>query len=284
MASRLAKLQHEWVTTTVVMGVAALSAAFGAWVLFSAGHGAVAVGLALIGGIAIGWTLWRIRQAFTHADGLYVALQVAADESERHCIEVLQKIIQFVEERDEYWKGHSNRVGRLAEQIGRRMDLPDLRCRQLNLAGQLHDIGVLAIPEAALPGKFSCEQFRAMTKHSEISYELLKPLQTTQAILPAVRHHHERMNGTGYPDGLAGEKVPLDARILAVADAFDAMTHDRPHRRAMTAFQAMGELRRCTPAGYDPACVDALAALMHVDAMEMPDRPADVTNSAVAPG
>ena len=107
-------------------------------------------------------------------------------------------------------------------------------------------------------------EFRTIQKHSEVSYEILKPLESLREVLPAIRYHHERMNGTGYPAGIREEEIPLGARILAVADAYDAMTHDRPHRSAMTPLAAMKELDRCTPHGYDRTCVDALAGMMHL--------------------
>jgi len=109
-----------------------------------------------------------------------------------------------------------------------------------------------------------------------VSYAVLKPLDCiSEDILMGIRHHHERMNGTGYPAGLAGEDVPIGARIIAVADSYDAMTHDRPYRRAMEPMQAMSELRRCVPAGYAPECVDALARTLRLTMVE-----ANVTDSA----
>jgi HD-GYP domain-containing protein (c-di-GMP phosphodiesterase class II) len=87
-------------------------------------------------------------------------------------------------------------------------------------------------------------------------------------VLPAIRAHHERLNGTGYPAGLAGDEIPLGARILAVADAYEAMTHDRPHRPAVSPLIAMRELRRCCPSGFDPQCVEALAHVLNVPALE----------------
>ena len=109
---------------------------------------------------------------------------------------------------------------------------------------------------------------RTVREHSDISYEVLKPLAMLAPVLPAIRHHHERTNGTGYPAALAGDAIPLEARILAVADAYDAMTHDRPHRQALSSLVALRELRRCCPSGYDSRCVEALAEVLHAPAME----------------
>jgi HD-GYP domain-containing protein (c-di-GMP phosphodiesterase class II) len=142
-----------------------------------------------------------------------------------------------------------------------RMGLSPEQADLLERAGRLHDVGLLAIPAGTLGEKkrISAESFRSVQEHCRIGHEILRPLTTLGDALGAVRHHHERMNGTGYPDGLAGEAIPMGARILAVADTYDAMTHDRPHRAAIAPAAALAELRRCAPAGYDPRCVEALA-------------------------
>jgi len=142
----------------------------------------------------------------------------------------------------------------------------------MNLAGRLHDIGMLAVPQSIVAQRstLGAEAFRSIKEHPSISWEALKPLELLEEVLPAIRHHHERMNGTGYPSGLSGEEIPLTARILAVADAYDAMTHDRPHRGAVTPLSAVHELRRCAPEGYAPRCVEALADVLHLPALEGP--------------
>ena len=134
----------------------------------------------------------------------------------------------------------------------------------------MHDIGMVAIPQQMVNTKarIDVQGFRQIKKHSEIGYEVLKPLESLAEVLPAVRYHHERMNGTGYPAGRRGDEIPLAARILAVADSYDAMTHDRPYRPAMMPMAAVQELRRCTPAGYDPQCVEALGEVMRLPQLE----------------
>jgi HD-GYP domain-containing protein (c-di-GMP phosphodiesterase class II) len=160
-------------------------------------------------------------------------------------------------------------VTQMGHELGTRLGLDEDACDKLIIAGQLHDIGLLAVPESVVRNQqFGPREHRAVQKHSEVSYEVLRPLEMLADVLPAIRSHHERLNGTGYPQGLAGENIPLFARILAVADAYDAMTHDRPHRPALRAVLAMRELRRCCPSGYDPACVDALAAAINAPALE----------------
>jgi len=190
--------------------------------------------------------------------------------AEEHYIDVLLRIVHSVEARDKYTIGHSERVGKLARSLAERMGFSAVQCHQIETAAQLHDIGMVAIPQHIVSGhaKMGLEGFRTVKKHSEFGYEVLKPLETISEMLPAVRYHHERMNGTGYPAGLTAEEIPLPARILAVADAYDAMTHDRPHRSAMSPFGAMQELSRCTPAGYDAECVDALAECMNFPVLQ----------------
>ncbi len=241
----------------VAMAIVAGAMAFVGWVAASAAMAGVVM---LIAGALI----FQVHRAVSRLRDQSAAVAQASVEAEVHYTDVLTRIVRFVESRDRFIEGHSERVGRLAESVALKLDVPPQRASQLKLAGQLHDVGLLAVPSAALSqaSKISVDSFRCIKQHCEIGHEVLKPLAILQEMLPAIRHHHERMNGTGYPDGLVGEAIPLEARILAVADAFDAMTHDRPHRRAIPVIEAVRELRRCTPAGYDPICVEALADLV----------------------
>ena len=158
-----------------------------------------------------------------------------------------------------YTRGPSKRIGYLARRVGEELGLDHDRCRLLDLAGQVHDIGLLSVPDRILnkPNQLGSAEFRNVRCHSEASFEILQPLTFLADILPAVKYHHERMNGTGYPYGIGGEEIPLTARILAVVDAYDAMMHDRPHRAALPDVEALAEIRRCTPDGYDADCVAA---------------------------
>ncbi len=213
----------------------------------------------LAGGLAGIQTRRLINQLHHHSK----RLSKAACKAEQHYVAVLRRIVKLVEARDKYCCGHSNRVGELASKIARRMGLDTEMCSMMKLAGQLHDIGMLVVPTNVITerSRIGVDEFRTVKSHSQIGYEVLRPLKSLDPILPAIRFHHERMNGTGYPKGLTGEDIPLTGRILAVADAFDAMSNDRPHRPGMSTRDAIGELHRCSPAGYDPYCVAALAGV-----------------------
>ena len=209
---------------------------------------------------------WSLDVLSSHSEGLSESAAIA----EEHYIDVLLRIVRSVEARDKYSIGHSERVGRLTGKMAEHIGLSDHEVRQLEIAGELHDIGMVAIPEHIIVGraKMGAEGFRTIRTHSQIGYEVLMPLQSLSGVLDAVRYHHERMNGTGYPAGLCGEEIPLCARIVGVADAYDAMTHDRPQRLALSSFAAVRELRRCAPAGYDPDCIDALAECLNFPVLE----------------
>ena len=218
--------------------------------------------LAVLAGVLV-YRLWGAMGQLHQMSSAAVSTVV---ESEEHYINVLRRIMTFVEAREQHGGGHSKRVGQLASRIAGNLALPAEQCQLLALAGELHDIGLLAIPEGMLNqhSRIGVTEFRTIQKHSEVSYEILRPLASLESVLPAIRHHHERMNGTGYPAGIREQEIPLGARILAVADAYDAMTHDRPHRAAMTPLATMKELERCTPHGYERQCVDALAQVVHL--------------------
>src|SRR5262245_48765544 len=123
----------------------------------------------------------------------------------------------------------------------------------------LHDIGKIGIPDAILlkPGPLTAEEWTIMRRHPEIGARLIRDIPFLQGAIPIVRHHHERWDGAGYPDGLRGVEIPLGARIFAVVDAFDAMTFDRPYSRAISFADARAEVRRSAGAHFDPAVVDA---------------------------
>jgi HD-GYP domain-containing protein (c-di-GMP phosphodiesterase class II) len=154
---------------------------------------------------------------------------------------------------------HGLKVGKLAERIAVALGLADGYATRIRLAGELHDIGKLAIPRSVLtkPGALSDRERRAIERHPIVGAAILQ-----LAGLPRqarwVRHHHERMDGRGYPDGLAAHEIPLPSRIILAADAFDALTSDRPYRRAQSRDEALAELAAHCGSQFDPACIAAL--------------------------
>src|SRR4051794_3218119 len=169
-------------------------------------------------------------------------------------------LARAVDARDAYGDGHSGRVAELAADIARRMGLGAEEIELTRLAGSLRDLGKLAIPEEILrkPGPLSDEERLVLERHSQIGYRMLQSLGV-DPIAGWVLHHHERWDGAGYPDGLPGEEIPLGARIVCVADAYDAMTSERTYRSRLTEEEALLELEQCADSQFDPAVVRAFA-------------------------
>lgn len=178
---------------------------------------------------------------------------------------VIHALAGAVEGKDHYTCGHVERVGDYAVQMGRRMGLDEARIQALRIGGVVHDIGKIGIPDQILnkPGKLTEEEMAIMRRHPVIGYEILKPLRTFRHVLPIVRWHHEKPNGTGYPDGLVGDDVPLTARIIAVADVFDALSTDRPYRKAYPVDKCLQILHEDAAIGnLDPAVVEVLHQIL----------------------
>jgi HD-GYP domain-containing protein (c-di-GMP phosphodiesterase class II) len=162
-----------------------------------------------------------------------------------------------IEARDPYSSGHAARVTAIAEVIAARLGWDEDQIDVLRIGAALHDIGKLAVSDSVLrkPGPLNEPELDEVRAHPAEGARMLELVATLRVAVPCVRHHHERWDGLGYPDGRAGEEIPADARVLAVADAFDAMTSDRPYRPALSADDAVVELERCAGAQFDPDIV-----------------------------
>jgi diguanylate cyclase (GGDEF)-like protein/putative nucleotidyltransferase with HDIG domain len=169
-------------------------------------------------------------------------------------------LAKAVDARDTYTGSHSERVAELAAQIAVRIGLDAEQVELTRLAGSLHDLGKLAIPEEILrkPGELKDSERLVLERHPQIGYRMLDSLGV-DPVAEIVLHHHERWDGAGYPDGLGGDEIPLGARIIFVADAYDAMTSDRVYRAKRSPAEALAELRRCAETQFDPAIVAAIA-------------------------
>ena len=162
-------------------------------------------------------------------------------------------------------------MAHLGEQIALNLGMSAQEAERVKICGLLHDVGKIGVPEAVLckPGRLTDEEFDAIKLHPEIGYRILKDLTGLEDVLPGVLHHHERIDGNGYPHGLKGEEIPRIARILACADTFDAMSSNRAYRDAMPREKVLAELDRCKGTQFDPDVVDAflLINLQTYDAM-----------------
>jgi putative nucleotidyltransferase with HDIG domain len=173
-------------------------------------------------------------------------------------------LITTLDARDQYTAGHSAAVAIYARDIARRMGLNEAEQAKAYLCGLVHDIGKVGLQAGLLekPGALSLEERREMERHSEIGWRILTNVQSYADVAAAVRHHHERFDGTGYPDGLAAAEIPLLGRIIAVADAYNAMTSDRPYRDAMPTRVARLRLAQAVEAQFDTAVVAAFEAVL----------------------
>jgi HD-GYP domain-containing protein (c-di-GMP phosphodiesterase class II) len=174
--------------------------------------------------------------------------------------------------RDPDAPGHALRVALLAEAIGLRLGWDGPRLDTLRLGGRLHDVGKLAIAESILrkPGALTVDELEQVRLHPVIGARVVGAVTAARAALPGVLYHHERWDGAGYPLGRAGSRIPSDARVLAVADAFDAMTSDRPYRRALPVREALAEVGRCAGSQFDPRVAAAFLDAWEAGDLEPP--------------
>jgi len=179
-------------------------------------------------------------------------------------LQTIASLVRAMEAKDEYTSGHSTRVAEMACQLGDFIGLDKKQIEQLHWTGLLHDIGKIGIRDEVLrkPGKLTQKELAHIKTHPVISYKVLEPLEALQDILAGVRHHHEHFNGKGYPDGLAGEDIPLHARILQIADIWDALTSTRSYRDALTAQQAMQVMRNEAGTTMDPRLVASFLEML----------------------
>lgn len=187
------------------------------------------------------------------------ALEAVSAQLHRAMDGCLQVVSAAMESRDPYTRGHEERVSQLATAIAGRLGLPDNDIEVIRIAGMLHDIGKISIPVEILskPGRLSALEFEMVKTHASSGAEILKHASFMQPIDAIVHQHHERLNGSGYPNGLTGEDILLAARIIAVADVVEAMASDRPYRAALSLEAALDELRTNAGVLYDPAAVQA---------------------------
>ena len=167
---------------------------------------------------------------------------------------MLSMLTRAIEARDPYTRGHSSRVTDMAEAVARALGWSEERIASLRVGGPLHDIGKLAVSDEVLckEGRLDDDELAQIREHPKIGAKLLLRVTTLREAIPYVLYHHERWDGTGYPSGKRGEEIPVEARVLAIADAFDAMTSDRPYRNALSREEALAEVERCAGTQFDP--------------------------------
>jgi putative two-component system response regulator len=182
-----------------------------------------------------------------------------------HAEQVIFSLARAVEAKDEYTEGHCERLSILAEEMGKELDLSDKDLQILRRGGILHDIGKIAIDDAILlkPGRLTDEEFDVIKKHPVIGENICKPLKTLRPVLPIIRYHQERYNGSGYPEGLEGDSIPIHARIIGIVDCYDALTTDRTYRKALSEEDAIKIMEKETSDGlWDPQLFDILLDLL----------------------
>jgi len=219
-------------------------------------------------------TVRRALEAFElkeNNDRLVIELSQALTDLESVSVGTIRALADALDAKCDYTAGHSLRVSRFAVLIGRQLGLAADMLRDVELGGILHDIGKIGVPESILwkPGSLTPEEREIMSKHPVTSAEIIGDLKGLWRAREYVKHHHEYFDGTGYPDGLKGDDIPIGARIILVSDAYDAMTTDRPYRDAIGHEKAVAELKKMAGKQFDPKVVEALMAFIGEDGREI---------------
>jgi HD-GYP domain-containing protein (c-di-GMP phosphodiesterase class II) len=233
--------------------------------------------------------LWTVMGAFAAAlvlVPLFVARWAMGQfaEQQRAYGATMAALCQAVETKDFYTRGHSERVSRGAGMIARQIGMRGDRAEAIMFAGMLHDVGKLGVPTKVLQktGPLTEEEFAAIQLHPMRGLEIVREIGFLNEALAGIMHHHEKIDGTGYPMGFAGDEIPEFARIIAVADAFDSMTSTRSYREACRMSEAIDELRKGAGSQFDPVLVEAFIAALHREGWRLPARaPAPVDQQTV---
>lgn len=185
------------------------------------------------------------------------------DDQRRMFLGTIHAMSGALDAKDRYTRGHSDRVAYLSAEIARAMGFPDEQIERIHISGILHDVGKIGVPEAVLckPGHLTDEEFDAIKQHPQIGYDILCDIPSLEDVLPGVLHHHERYDGRGYPHGLSGDDIPMMARIIGVADTFDAMSSNRAYRSKLSRDVVLAEIRKCAGSQFDPAVAEAFLTL-----------------------
>ncbi len=179
---------------------------------------------------------------------------------------VLSSLALSIEAKDPYTEGHCDRLAKYSVALGEKLGLPEELRTALRRGGLVHDIGKLSVPEHILlkPGPLTPEERKIMEQHTIAGERICAPLRTFHHVLPIIRHHHEKLDGSGYPDGLRGEQIPLTARILQIADIYDALTTERPYKKALPTQEAFAIMRQEVKRGWwDGSILDEFEAVVH---------------------
>jgi putative nucleotidyltransferase with HDIG domain len=198
-------------------------------------------------------------------------LQQAATENRELFLGSIRMLAAAIDEKDPYTRGHSGRVAKYSLAIGESLKMNDEELDRLRIAALLHDVGKIGVEDRILkkPGKLTDEEFDLMKQHTSKGANIMRPVGQLKEMLPGIEFHHERMDGHGYPKGLTGAQIPLMARIIAVADTFDAITTNRPYQTAMDLTYALERIRSLAISRFDPDVVDAFEAAVHSGAIKL---------------
>lgn len=251
------------VTGLVLLAQAQISIDFGtfwhfSWWLYHALF--LAAFLAVLGGWS--WEFFRARSVSAIAEA--IAMRDALTQLNRGRTNELVTLADQIENHDLETFRHVDRVAAFSYAIGQEKGFNPARLRDLVLAAQMHDIGKIGLPQHILQktGKLTDDEWKQIKRHPTHGMEIISRVKGIENLARVIRHHHERFDGSGYPDGLAGEQIPLEARIISVADTFDALTSERPYRTAMSLDEAKNELRNVAGTQLDPDCVATLLSLL----------------------
>lgn len=195
---------------------------------------------------------------------LYKSLSTISQEMQEICFQLLSTVPIAMEMRNGYAKDLAEKTSNYGVKIAETMGLTSAQIEMVRRAGYLLEVGRLGLREDLFTKmeKMSQEEYEMVKSHPKLAQDLLKPIKFLKEIIPIVRHHHERYDGRGYPDGLRGEQIPIESRILAVTSAYVAMTQHRPHRKALTKEQAEIELRNCANSQFDPEIVEIFIRIL----------------------
>src|SRR5579859_7983877 len=201
-------------------------------------------------------------------------LKQRTDELER-AESVLFSLARSIEGKDPYTHGHCERLADYSARLGAQLGLPEDQITALRRAGIVHDVGKIAVPDAILlkPGRLTSEEWKIIREHPAVGERICAPLKSFRFVLPIIRHHHEKLDGSGYPDGLRSEAIPVTARVLQIVDVYDALTTDRPYKKAFSITDALRTMKEEVEKGWwDPRIFDQFEQLVRSGAAEFLSR------------